>query len=243
MPSGPGFDNDNNMKLFNSLIYQARHRVSLTSSYFVPDESLLAAVTTAAERGVSVELFVSELGDQPLVFHAQRSYYEVLLRAGVRIYLHPAPYILHAKHFTIDDDVSVIGSSNMDMRSFGFNLEVVMMTIGREYNRAMQSLEDHYRGISRELTLSEHLVQSFATPCWTNNRPNSHTRAGHTPATSGAPTLVPVLPEEDNFDAVADRQSPLAFVAAHRENHGDVRFADVQERSTPSATRRTSDAN
>ena len=67
MPSGPGFDNDNNLKLFNSLIYQARHRVSLTSSYFVPDESLLAAVTTAAERGVSVELFVSELGDQPLV--------------------------------------------------------------------------------------------------------------------------------------------------------------------------------
>ena len=163
VPSGPGFDNDNNLKLFNSLIYQARGRVSLTSPYFVPDESLIAAVTTAAERGVAVELFVSELGDQPMVYHAQRSYYEVLLRAGVRIYLYPAPYILHAKHFTIDDDVAVIGSSNMDMRSFGLNLEVVMMTSGRSFTAAMRAVEDRYREISRELTLEEHLDQGLAT--------------------------------------------------------------------------------
>ncbi len=163
VPSGPGFDNDNNLKLFNSLLYQARRRISLTSPYFVPDESLIAAVTTAAERGVEVELFVSELGDQPLVFHAQRSYYEVLLRSGVRIYLYPAPYILHSKHLTIDDDLSVIGSSNMDMRSFGLNLEVVMMTSGCSYASAMRAVEDHYRAISRELTLEEHLHQGLTT--------------------------------------------------------------------------------
>ena len=87
VPSGPGFDNDNNLKLFNSLIYHAATRVSLTSPYFVPNESLICALTTAAERGVEVELFVSELGDQPMVYHAQRSYYEVMLRAGVRIHL------------------------------------------------------------------------------------------------------------------------------------------------------------
>jgi len=163
VPSGPGFDNDNNLKLFASLLYGARRRVSLTSPYFVPDESLIAAVTTAAERGVEVELFVSELGDQPMVYHAQRSYYEVMLRAGVRIYLYPAPYILHAKHFTIDDDVAVIGSSNMDMRSFGLNLEVVMMVSGRSFTDAMREVEDHYREVSRELTLEEHLRQSLPT--------------------------------------------------------------------------------
>lgn len=163
VPSGPGFDNDNNLKLFASLLYGARRRVSLTSPYFVPDESLIAAVTTAAERGVEVELFVSELGDQPMVYHAQRSYYEVMLRAGVRIYLYPAPYILHAKHFTIDDDLAVIGSSNMDMRSFGLNLEVVMMVSGRSYTDAMREVEDHYRSVSRELTLEEHLRQSLPT--------------------------------------------------------------------------------
>jgi cardiolipin synthase len=163
VPSGPGFDNDNNLKLFNSLLYQARRRVSITSPYFVPDESLISAITTAAERGVSVELFVGEVADQPMVFHAQRSYYEVLLRAGVRIYLYPGPFILHAKHLTVDDDLAVIGSSNMDMRSFGLNLEVTLMASGRSYTDAMRSVEDHYRAVSRELTLAEHLHQGLAT--------------------------------------------------------------------------------
>ena len=62
-----------------------------------------------------------------MVYHAQRSYYEALLRAGVRIYLYPAPYVLHSKFFTVDDDVAVMGSSNMDMRSFALNYEVSMM--------------------------------------------------------------------------------------------------------------------
>ena len=168
VPSGPGFDNDNNLKLFNSLLYQARRRVSITSPYFVPDESLIAAITTAAERGVAVELFVGAVADQPMVFHAQRSYYEVLLRAGVRIYLYPAPYILHAKHMTIDDDVAIIGSSNMDMRSFGLNLEVTLMASGRSYTDAMRGIEDHYRAISRELTLDEHLHQSLPTRLFDN---------------------------------------------------------------------------
>ncbi|HXH34294.1 MAG TPA: cardiolipin synthase [Plantibacter sp.] len=159
VPSGPGFDGDNNLKLFLALIYSAQRRVVITSPYFVPDESLLAAVTTAVQRGVPVDLFVSEIGDQAMVWHAQRSYYEALLRAGVRIFQYPAPYILHAKHFTIDDDVAVIGSSNMDMRSFGLNLEVSLMVRGREFVREMRAVEDGYRDISKELTLAEWLKQ------------------------------------------------------------------------------------
>jgi cardiolipin synthase len=159
VPSGPGFDGDNNLKLFLTLIYAAQRRIVITSPYFVPDESLLAAVTTAVQRGVPVDLFVSEIGDQAVVWHAQRSYYEALLRAGVRIFQYPAPYILHAKHFTIDDDVAVIGSSNMDMRSFGLNLEVSLMVRGREFVREMRAVEDGYREISKELTLAEWLKQ------------------------------------------------------------------------------------
>ncbi len=162
VPSGPGFENENNLKLFNSVIYNAQQRVSITSPYFVPDESLMHAVTTAAERGLDVELFVSEIGDQPLVFHAQRSYYEALLRAGVRIYLYPAPYILHAKHLTIDDRIAVIGSSNMDMRSFDLNMEASLLVSGVDFTDEMRRIEDGYRAISRELTLREH--QSRAWP-------------------------------------------------------------------------------
>ncbi|MFM9745760.1 phospholipase D-like domain-containing protein, partial [Streptomyces brasiliscabiei] len=71
-----------------------------------------------------VELFVSEEGDQAMVYHAQRSYYEALLRGGVKIYMYEKPFILHSKSMSVDDEVAVIGSSNMDMRSFGLNLEI-----------------------------------------------------------------------------------------------------------------------
>ncbi len=155
VPSGPGFVTENNLRMFTTLLYSAQRRISLTSPYFVPDESLLYAVTTAAQRGVEVELFVSAEGDQFMVHHAQCSYYQALLNAGVRIYLYPAPYVLHAKHFTIDDDVAVIGSSNMDMRSFALNYEVSLMLLGQEVIASMRRVEDGYRAVSRELTAAE----------------------------------------------------------------------------------------
>ena len=161
LPSGPGFDVENNLALFNSLIYAAQRRLSITSPYFVPDESLLIAITTAARRGVDVELFVGEVGDQVVVFHAQHSYYRALLEAGVRIYLYPGPSILHAKHLSVDELVTVLGSSNMDIRSFDLDLEVSLMTCGRAFADEMRAVEDEYRAVSRELTLEEWTRQSF----------------------------------------------------------------------------------
>jgi cardiolipin synthase A/B len=155
VPSGPGFDGENNLRLFNSLVYAATERVIITSPYFVPDDSMLYAITTAAESGLDVQLFASEVGDQPLVYHAQRSYYEALLRAGVRIFLYPTPTVLHAKHFTIDDEVAVIGSSNMDMRSFSLNLEISVMVHGKSFVKELRAVEESYREVSRELTLDE----------------------------------------------------------------------------------------
>jgi cardiolipin synthase A/B len=153
VPSGPGFVTENNLRLFTSMIYAAERRLSLTSPYFVPDDSLLYAVTTAAQRGVDVELFVGATADQFMVSHAQRSYYETLLVAGVRIWLYPEPYVLHAKHFTVDDDLAVVGSSNMDMRSFALNYEVVMMLTGTGVVDQMRVVQDRYRSLSTELTL------------------------------------------------------------------------------------------
>jgi cardiolipin synthase len=159
VPSGPGFEGENNLRLFNSLLYSANERIIITSPYFVPDESMLYAITTAAQKGLDVQLFVSEIGDQPVVYHAQRSYYEALLRAGVRIWMYAAPTVLHAKHFTIDDQVAVIGSSNMDMRSFSLNLEISVMVRGQRFVNQLRELENEYRGLSRELTLEEWLKQ------------------------------------------------------------------------------------
>jgi len=155
IPSGPGYETENNLRLFLSLIHGATERVIITSPYFVPDEAMVYAITTARQRGLEVQLFVSELGDQGMVYHAQRSYYGALLEAGVRIFLYSAPFILHAKHFSIDDDIAVIGSSNMDIRSFSLNMEVSMMVRGASFVAQMREVEQAYRDAGRELTLDE----------------------------------------------------------------------------------------
>ena len=155
VPSGPSYTTENNLRLFLSLIHGATERVILTSPYFVPDEAMVYAITTACARGLDVQLFVSEIGDQGLVYHAQRSYYDALLEAGVRIFLYPAPYILHAKHFSIDDDIAVIGSSNMDIRSFSLNAEVSVLVRGASFVAGMREVEEGYRRAGRELTLEE----------------------------------------------------------------------------------------
>ncbi|KQR51784.1 cardiolipin synthase [Leifsonia sp. Leaf336] len=155
VPSGPGYGEENNLRQFLTLVTSAQRKVIITSPYFVPDEAMMYAITTACQRGLEVQLFVSEVGDQGAVWHAQRSYYEPLLSAGVQIWLYPAPYILHSKHLSIDDDVAVIGSSNMDIRSFALNSEVTLLVHGRSFVDQMRAVEQGYRDAGRQLTLEE----------------------------------------------------------------------------------------
>ena len=157
VPSGPGYEGENNLRQFLTLVTSAQRKVIITSPYFVPDEAMMYAITSACQRGLDVQLFVSEIGDQGAVWHAQRSYYEPLLRAGVQIWLYPAPYILHSKHLSIDDDVAVIGSSNMDIRSFALNSEVTLLAYGRSFVEQMRVVEQGYRDAGRRLTLEEWL--------------------------------------------------------------------------------------
>ncbi|PYI39962.1 cardiolipin synthase [Arthrobacter psychrolactophilus] len=166
VPSGPSFENDNNLKLFVAMIHQATERVSITSPYFVPEDSVLLAMITAAGRGLSVELFVSEIGDQAMVYHAQRSYYEALLRAGVQIYLYKAPEVLHAKHFSIDSDVAVVGSSNMDVRSFSLNMEISVLIHSADFVDQLRIIEDGYRANSRELELADWVKRPVMEKFW-----------------------------------------------------------------------------
>ena len=157
VPSGPGFEGENNLRLFNALIYAATKKVIITSPYFVPDDSMLYAITTAAQSGLDVQLFVSEIGDQFMVFHAQRSYYEALLRAGVRIFLYPAPTILHAKHFTIDDEVVGHRLEQHGHALFSLDYEISIMVRGHGFVEELREVEEEYRAVCTELTLEEWL--------------------------------------------------------------------------------------
>ncbi|AWB85150.1 cardiolipin synthase [Corynebacterium liangguodongii] len=159
VPSGPGYQTEPNLRMFNTLIHHARERLVLCSPYFVPEDSLLEAVTTACYRGVRVDLLVGEKADQFMVNHAQSSYYEVLLRAGVRIWQFPAPYVLHTK-FAIADpgrpsNIAVVGSSNMDMRSFSLNYENSLFVASGPLLGQLEQLANTYMGVSRQLTLEE----------------------------------------------------------------------------------------
>lgn len=155
LPSGSGYDDENNLKLFTSLLYAAKQRITITNPYFVPDDALTTAITSAAKRGVSVTLINSEAMDQWMVGHAQRSFYEALLTAGVNIYLYKAPVLLHSKFITVDDDIATVGSSNMDIRSFLLNMEVTLVSYDPAVVKQLHSVEADYLSRSKKVSIAQ----------------------------------------------------------------------------------------
>jgi cardiolipin synthase len=161
LPSGPDFPTQNNQRLFVTLVHGARGRVVLTTPYFIPDEPLLQAMHTAAKRGVDVHLVVSAKGDQRIVSLAQESYYEELLEAGVHVHLYQTNF-LHAKHLSIDDSVALIGSSNLDIRSFALNAEVMLVIYDPGVATQLAAEQVRYFANSRLLNLATWQQRSFA---------------------------------------------------------------------------------
>jgi cardiolipin synthase len=121
-----------------SAISRSESHVYLTNAYFVPDPQLLDALTSAARRGVDVRLVLPGKSDASVAFHAGRSHYSALLRAGVKIY-ERRDAMLHAKTATIDGVWSCVGSTNLDWRSFLHNDELDATILGREFAGQMQA--------------------------------------------------------------------------------------------------------
>jgi len=117
----------------------------------VPDEPFLQALRTAVRRGVEVRLVVANPVDKWVMGLAQRSYFDGLLAAGVRIHLY-RPHFLHAKHVTIDDDLAIVGSVNMDIRSFALNAEVALLVYDPAVVSEMRAVQERYFTDSTELT-------------------------------------------------------------------------------------------
>jgi cardiolipin synthase len=152
LPSGPGHQEGNTQQVLVSLIFGARQRVDLTTPYFVPDATFLTAMRTVVARGVEVNLVVSHHSNKPVVQFAQQSYYEDLLAAGVRIYLYRGAF-LHAKYSSIDDSVAVIGSSNLDIRSFALNSEVSLLVYDPQVVADLRKTQNRHISDSDEVTL------------------------------------------------------------------------------------------
>jgi cardiolipin synthase A/B len=124
---------------FLSAITHAQRSIHLTMAYFVPDPQTLEALKNAAKRGVDVQLVLPGFSDFWAVFHAGRSHYSELLRAGVKIY-ERRNALLHAKTAVIDGVWSTVGSSNIDLRSFLHNEELNAVVLGAEFGSEMEEL-------------------------------------------------------------------------------------------------------
>ncbi len=122
-----------------SAIGNAEQRVYLTNAYFAPDPALLAAMTEAARRNVDVRLILPSQTDSWAVFHAGRSHYTELLRAGIRIYERRGA-VMHSKTAVIDSVWSTIGSTNLDWRSFLHNDELNAVVIGRHFAGQVEAM-------------------------------------------------------------------------------------------------------
>ena len=120
--TGPTLPFDAMPTCFSELIHSARQELVITTPYFVPDEQLLFALTSAARRGVHTVMIFPKRNDSRIVAGISRSYYHDLISAGVEVYDF-RPGLLHAKTIVVDGAVGLIGSANLDRRSFELNFE------------------------------------------------------------------------------------------------------------------------
>lgn len=154
VPSGPGYSKGTAEAVMTALMYGARSRVVLTSPYVIPTESFFLALCSTARRGVTVDLIVDQESNKLLAQLAQQSYYDGLLKAGVNIHRHTGSF-LHAKHISIDSEVALIGSSNLDIRSFDLNAEVSVLICDRTVVEALARMQAGYLANTNAVTLEE----------------------------------------------------------------------------------------
>ncbi len=160
IPSGPGFTQEAIHSLLLSSIYAAREELILTTPYFIPDESLLTALKTAALRNVTVTLIIPKHNDSKLVHYASRAKYETLAHAGVNILLFTGG-LLHSKTITIDNKFALLGSVNLDMRSFWLNFETTMIIYCKNFTQTIRTVQYQYIADSEPLDLLDFHNRTF----------------------------------------------------------------------------------
>lgn len=142
-PSGPLEGGDAILRSLLMAIYSARRELILTTPYFVPDEPLIAALISAAQRGIDVTLIVPGRVDSRLVRLASQAFKGDLLAAGVRVALFHGG-LLHTKSITVDGEFSLFGSLNLDPRSLFLNFEITLVVYDRSFTADLRQLQQSY---------------------------------------------------------------------------------------------------
>jgi cardiolipin synthase A/B len=165
--TGPTVYNSAMPEVFETLLYTARRELVITTPYYVPDEAMQTALCASARRGVRTTIIFPARNDSWIVAAASRSYYSDLLAAGVRIYEYEGG-LLHTKSLTLDGEVTLIGSANMDRRSFDLNYENNILFYDPTLTAEMRRRQDAYLACSHPVTAETVAQWPISRRLWNN---------------------------------------------------------------------------
>lgn len=168
---GPDEEDQPMLRVNIALVAAARKRLWISTGYFVPGEIMQAELQVAAARGVDVRLLVSEKSQHPYLVKAGRSYYDALMRHGVRIYEYEKG-VEHSKFMIIDEHWTSVGSSNLDERSMRLNFELSLLTfhaktneeLSRIFEQVIQQSNEIHQHIFARRPYSEKLIEAILRP-------------------------------------------------------------------------------
>lgn len=159
VPSGPGIGDDVIEQILLSSIYRSNHSIVICTPYFVPSESVFEALCQAAKRDVKIDIIVPKNNNSWLVKWASYSYYETLLQLGVCIHNFDGG-LLHTKALLVDDELALMGSVNLDIRSLQLNFELSVALFSPQSCHIVRSLLESYLDKSEPVRLSVWLQRS-----------------------------------------------------------------------------------
>lgn len=165
--TGPSVRHSAMPEVFESLMFAARRELVITTPYYVPNDSMQNALCAAAYRGVATTLILPARNDSWVVRAASRSYYASLLAAGVAIREYEGG-LLHVKSITMDGEITLMGSANLDRRSFELNIENNVLLYDPELTASLRQCQQGYIDQSRQVTPEQVQAWSVARRLWNN---------------------------------------------------------------------------
>lgn len=158
--SGPDSESPTILYSLLQAISLAEEEILITTPYFVPNESIMDALCIASMSGVKVKLLVPKISDSRVVNAAASSFYEELLKSGAQIYRYTKGFV-HAKTMVIDDEIAIVGSANMDMRSFDLNFEVNAIVYDKGINNKLKEAFFNDLNDAQEVDLEAWLARAW----------------------------------------------------------------------------------
>jgi len=165
--TGPTVRNSAMPETFETLMHAARRKLVITTPYYAPNAPMQAALCAAAHRGVDTTIVFPARNDSWEVAATSRSYYRELLEAGVNIHEYVGG-LLHTKSMVLDDDVTLIGSANMDRRSFDLNYENNILFCDRALTAEMQERQAIYLASSNKVEIADVEAWTLGYRLWNN---------------------------------------------------------------------------